>query len=161
MLVISYSLWIVNYEFLENMEKGVICEALALLCGIVYGVWMFGLIMEKRMTNKSKYTLLIAVCIAMMLGGCARTNTIKKWQALQGNKDDGIVTLGYYYSRSNIPVTSEEQGLMTAEQTCKTLGYKSAVIYDIPQSECTKSLDYNYNGIQCVTYLVSRNYQCQ
>ncbi len=38
MLVISYSLWIVNYEFLENMKKGFICEALVLLCDIVYGV---------------------------------------------------------------------------------------------------------------------------
>ncbi len=113
------------------------------------------------MNTKSKYTLLIAGCLAMMLGGCAKTVT-KNWQPIQGNKEDGIVTLGYYYSPSwERPIANEQQGLDTASQTCKTLGYKTAVIFDIPQAKCTEIYDFKQNGTECVQNLMSRNYQCQ
>ncbi len=110
------------------------------------------------MKNKTK--ILIVACLALVLGGCVARNILYQWSPLKGNKDDGIVTLGYYYAPTigQTPVANEQQGLNTATQTCRSWGYNTAVIYDIAQVTCTR---YSGSSYSCGTYLVSRNYQCQ
>ena len=117
------------------------------------------------MTNKTK--LLIVACFALALGGCATEpkTVVKQWEPIKGNKDDGIVTLGYYYELPFFVKTSfiayEQQGLDAAAQTCKTWGYETAVIYDIKQSMCAKFTVRQDYTKYCSLRLVSRNYQCQ
>ncbi len=117
------------------------------------------------MTNKTK--ILIVACLVLALGGCVKEprTVVKQWEPVKGNKDDGIVTLGYNYpptwSGKVTFIAYEQQGLDAATQTCKTWGYETAVIYDIQQSTCaTFTLNHNYTK-NCTLYYVSRNYQCQ
>ncbi len=107
------------------------------------------------MNTKSKYTLLIAGCLAMILGGC---ESPKEWASIGGSKSDGIVTLGYQhrFKRIEKPVTSESQGLAKATSICKTWGYESAVAFDFEERTCIEP-----HGDGCVQYKVTKNYQCQ
>ncbi|MCU0120863.1 YecR-like lipofamily protein [Pseudomonas sp. B2M1-30] len=99
-------------------------------------------------------TLIVTLALAAIaLTGCA---TPKQWEATGGSKTDGIVQVSYELGQFESGQTSAAQGLATAENRCKTWGYKSAEITGSEKNICRTMGQYN-----CLQTTITQDYECR
>ncbi len=116
------------------------------------------------MKNKTK--LLIAGCLALMLGGCEKPpqQVHRYWEVVDGSKTDGTVTLAYQIWWDKTPIISETQGISEAKRICEHWGYNSAASFTSPQSQCMSEYSiivYNTVHKRCKEWEVTKKYQCR
>lgn len=99
--------------------------------------------------------LLIAVCF---LAGCGLTNSIRvpEWQAIDGSRADGTVTLSYEQSSSLQLAPRKGQDNEIARTRCRVWGYTSAEPFGGATRKCIAT---NQKG-SCTIWQFEKRYQC-
>ena len=99
------------------------------------------------------WNLLLACSVALLLTGCT---VQKQFEAVNGSRSDGIVTLAYEYNGIfEQPQEDMAQGGQLAASTCANWGYTNASPL-APTRNCQQT---NELGT-CLRWKVTRNYQC-
>ena len=90
--------------------------------------------------------------LLVVLAGCG---TVSQMTATGGSRADGIVRLSYEYGSFNKVNIDEATALRTAQERCRTWGYKDAEAFGGVTRQCQAS-----NMYGCMRWTVTKEYQC-
>ena len=107
----------------------------------------------------NKHYLLLVITFSLMMG-CA-TDIQKHWAPTSAFKTEGKVKLAYDISANQQALLRPQEAIQLANQQCKDWGYQNAIQIGEEDKSCAKSYKGAYDDIQCISWRISREYQCQ